>query len=338
MSMPGRTSRDQRTGFVAQTERELGRRGDTASRLGSDGREEQDWAEAGAPVGGNFTEQWAVGEDPCLLIQEEDMGQSPSQAVREGGACGYQGAWKDPDLPMMMAKLAGSHLYPPDLGPRAQTPAPREEPGSGLQRLRTDTKATLDAQAPGQGKSAGSGALPGESAPVTPPTKSRPPDVSGPPLCRATVWGGSDAPSSGPARAAGNLSGLRPSFPAPARTPPAQAPSSPAGPPAPGARPRAAPHTHPGRRLLPANRSAPARAGLREAKRTGWGGVAGASPPRSFPGSGPGAERVCMDKTPHFVDEDPETLQQLMAELVYSPPWDSMLLLSENEFHAFISG
>nr|CAI9713654.1 unnamed protein product [Rangifer tarandus platyrhynchus] len=116
MSMPGRTSRDQRTGFVAQTERELGRRGDTASRLGSDGREEQDWAEAGAPVGGNFTEQWAVGEDPCLLIQEEDMGQSPSQAVREGGACGYQGAWKDPDLPMMMAKLAGSHLYPPDLG------------------------------------------------------------------------------------------------------------------------------------------------------------------------------------------------------------------------------
>lgn len=45
-----------------------------------------------------------------------------------------------------------------------------------------------------------------------------------------------------------------------------------------------------------------------------------------------------MDKTPHFVDEDPETLQQLMAELVYSPPWDSMLLLSENEFHAFISG
>ena len=44
------------------------------------------------------------------------MGQSPSQAVRERGACGYQGAWKDLDLPMMMATLAGSHLYPPDLG------------------------------------------------------------------------------------------------------------------------------------------------------------------------------------------------------------------------------
>lgn len=44
------------------------------------------------------------------------MGQSPSQAVRERGACGYQGAWKDPDLPMMMAKLAESHLYPLDLG------------------------------------------------------------------------------------------------------------------------------------------------------------------------------------------------------------------------------
>lgn len=51
------------------------------------------------------------------------------------------------------------------------------------------------------------------------------------------------------------------------------------------------PHTHPGRRLLPARRSAAARAGLREAARTGRGGVAGASPPRSFPGSGPGAAR-----------------------------------------------
>lgn len=69
-----------------------------------------------ALVGESFNEQCAVGGDPCLLIQEEDMGQSPSQAVRKGGACGYQGAWKDPDLPMMMAKLAGSHLYPPDLG------------------------------------------------------------------------------------------------------------------------------------------------------------------------------------------------------------------------------
>lgn len=45
-----------------------------------------------------------------------------------------------------------------------------------------------------------------------------------------------------------------------------------------------------------------------------------------------------MDKTPHFVDEDPETLQQLMAELGCSPPWDSMLPLLENELHTFISG
>lgn len=49
--MAGRTSRDQRTGCVAQTEQELERRGDTASRLGLDGREEQDWAEAGGPPG-----------------------------------------------------------------------------------------------------------------------------------------------------------------------------------------------------------------------------------------------------------------------------------------------
>lgn len=47
--MAARPSRDQRTGCAAQTERELGRRGDTASRLGSDGREEQDWA--GGPPG-----------------------------------------------------------------------------------------------------------------------------------------------------------------------------------------------------------------------------------------------------------------------------------------------
>lgn len=65
-----------------------------------------------------------MGGDPCLLIQEEHMGQSPSQAVREGGACGYQGAWKDLDLPMMMAKLAGSHLYPPDLGEGGLFPLP----------------------------------------------------------------------------------------------------------------------------------------------------------------------------------------------------------------------
>lgn len=49
--MAARTSRDQRTGCAAQTEREVGRKGDTASRLGSDGREEQDWAEAGGPPG-----------------------------------------------------------------------------------------------------------------------------------------------------------------------------------------------------------------------------------------------------------------------------------------------
>lgn len=45
-----------------------------------------------------------------------------------------------------------------------------------------------------------------------------------------------------------------------------------------------------------------------------------------------------MDKTLHFVDEDPETLQQPVAELVCSPPWDSMLPLLENELHTFISG
>lgn len=54
------------------------------------------------------------------------------------------------------------------------------------------------------------------------------------------VRSGSDAPSSGPARATRNLAGLRSSFPAPARPPPARAPRSPAGPPAPGVRPRAA--------------------------------------------------------------------------------------------------
>ena len=51
--MAGRTSRDQRTGCVAQTEQELERRGDTASRLGSDGA-------GGARLGRG---RWASGLD-----------------------------------------------------------------------------------------------------------------------------------------------------------------------------------------------------------------------------------------------------------------------------------
>lgn len=47
--MAGGTFRDQRTGCAAQSEQERGRGGDTASRLGSDRRQEQGWASGATP-------------------------------------------------------------------------------------------------------------------------------------------------------------------------------------------------------------------------------------------------------------------------------------------------
>lgn len=131
---------------------------------------------------------------------------------------------------------------------RAQTPAAREEPGSGLQRLRTDTKATLDAQAPGRA----SPQAPEPSLASPPP--SRPPQPRGPLTSRGPR---SAQPQSGAARTSpgafrlgrpflGSSPRGRQPFRSPALLPcpraaaPCPSPRSPAGPPAPEVRPRTA--------------------------------------------------------------------------------------------------
>ncbi|XP_069401200.1 basic proline-rich protein-like [Ovis canadensis] len=257
--MAGGTFRDQRTGCASQSEQERGRGGDTASRLGSGRRQEQERGRGGdtaSRLGSDRREE----QGPSL---PHLRGFSELSFPPPGGAplAGQQ----EPAPPSARRTDAPPVAGPPSVGRRprrpgpappprrrsprrgrAQTPAAREEPGSrdfGPTR-RPPWTPKLQGRASPQAPEPSLASRP----PVTPPQPRGPKTSRGPRsashslgmLRPLRVRSGSDAPSSGPARATRNLAGLRSSFPAPARPPPARAPRSPAGPPAPGVRPRAA--------------------------------------------------------------------------------------------------
>ena len=75
-----------------------------------------------ALVGGNFKEQWEGIR--AFSFRKRTWARAHPKLSGNGEPAAIKGAWKDLDLPMMMATLAGSHLYPPDLGEGGLFPLP----------------------------------------------------------------------------------------------------------------------------------------------------------------------------------------------------------------------
>lgn len=189
---------------------------------------------------------------------------SPRPAAPAGGAAG------SPRRPPPAGRTPPVAGHPRSAGGRGGPGRPPLPPQVPAQRPRTDSAARESrAQDFGptrrppwtpklqEGKSAGSGARPGESAPPSPPNLAAPRHLGAPAL-PATVWGCSDlsgcvqapdAPSSGSSRATRNLARSPVLLPCPRATAPRPSPPLPQR--APGPRgPPASRTLTPGRRVL----------------------------------------------------------------------------------------